>query len=186
MAFFIFDDEYVRRLRGRDRETSEHFVRYFREHFRITLPKRVHLKSGIEDITQEVFLLVLEKLDKGEVPDDGHKFGAWVVGIARNKGYESNRKEERRPEPIDDREFASAAVPADEEVSRKETAARIEQVLSAVDSKDARLLRAVHLEDRDSDELCRELGIEPGYFRVMHYRARARFRAEYKRRFPGL
>lgn len=186
MAFFIFDDEYVRRLRERDRETSEHFVRYFQEHFRITLPKHVHLKSSIEDITQDVFLVVLEKLDKGESPGDAHKFGAWVVGIARNKGYESNRKEDRRPEPIDDREFASGAVPADEEVSRKETSARIEQVLSALEPKDARLLRAIHLEDRDPDELCRELRIEAGYLRVLHYRARARFRAEYKRRFPGL
>lgn len=186
MAFFIFDDDYVRRLRERDRETSEHFVRYFQEHFRITLPKHVHLKSGIEDITQDVFLLVVEKLDKGEVPDDAHKFGAWVVGIARNKGYESNRKEYRRPEPIDDREFPSGAIPADEEVGRKETSARIEEVLGALDPKDARLLRALHLQDRDADELCREMGIEPGYFRVLHYRARARFRAEYQRRFPRL
>ena len=44
------------------------------------------------------------------------------------------------------------------------------------------LLKAVFLDERDRDEVCRELGVERDYLRVLLHRAKQEFKTEYLKR----
>ena len=44
------------------------------------------------------------------------------------------------------------------------------------------LLKAVFLEERDRDEVCREFGVDREYLRVLLFRAKQEFKTEYLKR----
>jgi len=44
-------------------------------------------------------------------------------------------------------------------------------------ARDQQVLRAVFFEERDKEDICRELGVDRGYLRVLLHRAKANFRA---------
>ena len=51
--------------------------------------------------------------------------------------------------------------------------------------RDRFLLKAVFLEQRDRDEVCREFGVDREYLRVLLHRAKREFKTEYLKRFGG-
>jgi RNA polymerase sigma-70 factor (ECF subfamily) len=61
-----------------------------------------------------------------------------------------------------------------------ETKKQVQEVLSRLEAKDRKLLRAVFFEQRDKDEVCRELGVSRDYLRVLLHRAKQQFMARYK------
>ena len=48
--------------------------------------------------------------------------------------------------------------------------------------KDRLLLKAVFLDERDRDEVCREFGVDREYLRVLLFRAKQEFKTEYIKR----
>ncbi len=48
--------------------------------------------------------------------------------------------------------------------------------------RDRSLLKAVFLDERDRDEVCRELGVDREYLRVLLHRAKQAFKTEYLKR----
>jgi DNA-directed RNA polymerase specialized sigma24 family protein len=68
MELFVFDDDYVRRLREGDRETANHFHAYFRDLLLLKLRNRLRSMDAIDEVRQEVFLRSLERLDRLKEP----------------------------------------------------------------------------------------------------------------------
>ncbi len=68
MENHCFCPEYLRRLRARDSEISEHFYGYFSE--RITVWLRLYqLQTHVmEDVIQDVLLLTLQRVYEGKAP----------------------------------------------------------------------------------------------------------------------
>jgi RNA polymerase sigma-70 factor (ECF subfamily) len=62
-----------------------------------------------------------------------------------------------------------------------ETKTLVQKVLARLCPKDRTLLQAVFFEQRDKDEVCRELGVSRDYLRVLLHRAKHQFMAEYER-----
>jgi RNA polymerase sigma-70 factor (ECF subfamily) len=58
----------------------------------------------------------------------------------------------------------------------------VREVLAKLKRRDRDLLRAVFLEDRDKDKVCREMGVDREYLRVLLHRAKGAFRERYSRR----
>ncbi len=58
----------------------------------------------------------------------------------------------------------------------------VREVLDGLKERDRGLLRAVFLEERDKDEVCREMGVDREYLRVLLHRAKGAFRELYSRR----
>jgi RNA polymerase sigma-70 factor (ECF subfamily) len=52
--------------------------------------------------------------------------------------------------------------------------------LAKLSGKDRNILHAVFFEQRDKDEVCRELGVSREYLRVLLHRAKQQFVAEYR------
>ena len=61
-------------------------------------------------------------------------------------------------------------------------AEQVRLILSSLPARDQRLLRAMFLEEKDKDEICREFGIDRDYFRVLFHRAKDKFRTFYEKR----
>jgi RNA polymerase sigma-70 factor, ECF subfamily len=53
---------------------------------------------------------------------------------------------------------------------------QVRDVLDKMSDKNRKLLSAVFLEERSSDEICREFGVDADYLRVLLFRARNQFR----------
>jgi len=64
LQFQAFDAAYVERLCAGDRNTQEHFVRYFTELLQIKLRSRLSSPHAVEDVRQETFARVLAVLSK--------------------------------------------------------------------------------------------------------------------------
>src|SRR5687767_12568293 len=182
MELFAFDDEYVRRLRQGDREIEEHFEAYFRELLLIKLRRRLARPDAIEDVRQEVLLRVVAKLDDLR---DGRKLGAFVNSFCEHvlrERYRDDAKALRTdhvPEP-------TPAPDVERDLVEEETRARVRRVLSRLPERDAEILRALFISDRDKDEICREFGVDRRYLRVLLHRAKEKFRAEFRRKStPG-
>jgi RNA polymerase sigma-70 factor (ECF subfamily) len=66
-----------------------------------------------------------------------------------------------------------------------EAAAAVRAVLEAMDAQSRLVLRAILLEERDREEICRELGVTAAYLRVLLHRAKKEFLALYRGRNGG-
>jgi RNA polymerase sigma-70 factor (ECF subfamily) len=66
----------------------------------------------------------------------------------------------------------------------RQTCQQVRQVLEQLPDKDRRLLRALFLEEKEKDEVCREFGVDRNYLRVLLHRAKQSFRALYEKH-PG-
>ena len=180
MELYSFDDQYLRRLREGDRWTEEHFLSYFQQLLLIKLRSRVRSAQAIDDIRQEVFLRVFRALRSTEGVRDGRKLGAFVNSVCNNVLFESFRANGRTESLADD--YAEVADPTsgvDEALLTGETRERVRRVLDKLQAKDAGILRAVFLEERDKDEICRAFHVDRNYLRVVLHRAKEKFRSEY-------
>ena len=182
MELYEFSDDYVRRLRDGDPWTEEHFVRYFNELLLIKLRSRLRSLEAIDDVRQEVFSRVFRTLRTAEGVRDGRKLGAFVNSVCNNVLLETYRAG-KRVDQLDDAQYAQvadASAGADQALVTGETRVRVRRVLDQLQPRDAQILRALFLEDRDKDDICRSFGVDRNYLRVLVHRAKEKFRAEYK------
>jgi RNA polymerase sigma-70 factor (ECF subfamily) len=182
MELFTFDDEYVRRLREGDRWTEEHFTSYFQQLLLIKLRRRLPSKDAIDDIRQTVFARVFQVL---RAPDggirDGRKLGAYVNTVCNNVLLEHYRKGNRTEALTDEHLEVETLEDVVKTLLTAEEAKHVRRVLADLPKRDASILRAHFFEQRDPDDVCRELGIDRGYLRVLLHRAKDKFRKSWRR-----
>jgi RNA polymerase sigma-70 factor (ECF subfamily) len=68
----------------------------------------------------------------------------------------------------------------------KQSAEQVRRILDAMPKRDRDLLRAIFLEDKEKDSVCRELGVDREYLRVLVHRAKDKFRALYEKGQMGI
>ena len=67
----------------------------------------------------------------------------------------------------------------------KQSAERVRKILAALPPRDRDLLRAVFLEEQDKDAVCRAIGVDRNYLRVLLHRAKDKFKALYEKEGSG-
>ncbi len=180
---FDFDRAYVDRLVAGDTETEQHFARYFGDLLAIKLRSRLRSPAQVEDARQETFRRVLTTLkERGGLKAAEH-LGAFVNGVCNNvlfEIYRAGSRHEPMPEELD---------PVDESMPSIETGMiaaqdrlKVQRALAALPQKEQNLLRWLFFEERDKDDVCRELDIDRNYLRVMLHRAKSRFREQFEQR----
>lgn len=181
MDFFDFNEDYLEQLRNRDFLTEQHFFNYFSKLLIIKLRSRVNSAQAVEDIQQETFLRVLKTLRTADGIRSPEKFGAFVNSVCNNVLLEfyrspshSSLSDENSVDPPD------RTIDLDGMLTTKQTREHVRRVLDQLPEKDRRLLRALFLEEKDKDEICREFGVDRDYLRVMLHRAKQNFRACYE------
>ncbi|HYC88544.1 MAG TPA: sigma-70 family RNA polymerase sigma factor [Thermoanaerobaculia bacterium] len=182
MELFVFDDDYVRRLREGDRDTADHFHAYFRDLLLLKLRRRLASLDAIDEVRQEVFVRCFQHL--GELRE-AKKLGAFVNAICNRVLMEYYRAE-GRTEPLTE-EAEEIPDPADTVASldSARSVVRVRRVLEDMPQRDSDILRAVFLDESDKEEVCRRFGVERDYLRVLLHRAKEKFKSFYLRRKSG-
>lgn len=180
MEFYSFDEPYLQRLREHDFETEQHFVAYFTKLILIKLRFRLHSTSAIDDVRQETFVRVLRAVRSEGGIRNARTLGAFVNSVCNNvlrEHYRSTGRMEPTDEAIAER--PDRTVDLEGALVTQQTRERVRDVLAKLPEKDRRLLRAMFLEDKDKDEVCREFRVDRDYLRVLLHRAKQSFRAAY-------
>jgi RNA polymerase sigma-70 factor (ECF subfamily) len=188
VELFTFDHGYFERLRAGDPETERHFVSYFSELVRIKLRARYLPADAIEDIRQETFVRVLTAMRKDNGVERPERLGAFVNAVCNNVLMEYRRSSLRHPQmPETADEIPDPVVNVDGTLISEEAKKNVRQVLGDLSNKDSEILRAVLLEEGSKDQVCRRLGIDRDYLRVLLHRAKKNFKSRYEERHlkPG-
>ena len=186
LHFHNFDVLYIERLRSGDAATEEHFVGYFTDLLHLKLRSRLQSQQEIEDVRQETFARVLAALRKEGTLRQPDRLGAFVNTVCNNVLFEHYRSASRN-QPLD---AESQPEPSGRDVlsliATDQLQARVREILLEMPARDRALLKAVFLDEKDRDEVCREFGVDREYLRVLLFRAKQDFKAEYVKRInPG-
>ena len=186
MDFFAFDKAYVERLRIGDPATEHHFFVYFEKLLHIKLRSRPISSDRIEDLKQETFIRVIAAVRKEGVVRQPERFGAFVNSICNNvlleyyrtlgKNQQIDEKHQEIPDKLLDLEGMMVS---------RQFSERVQKIVSALPVRDRDLLRAVFLEERDKDAVCRDIGVDRDYLRVLLHRAKDKFKAVYEKEGSG-
>ena len=180
MTFAAFDEAYLNRLRSGDSSTQEHFIAYFSQLVRVKASKRVNNPSAVEDICQETFTRALAALRKNGIRQP-ERLGSFVNSICNHVLQEFYRSNGRETELKDEDQgrLRDLSISAFDQISVREQQRQVRQILDELPEKDRELIRAIFLEERDKDVVCRELGVTRQYLRVLLCRAKQQFKFLY-------
>jgi RNA polymerase sigma-70 factor, ECF subfamily len=184
LQFHAFDARYVENLCAGDFATQEHFVRYFTELLHLKLRSRLRSPQAIEDVRQETFARVFTSLRKGGVLRQPERLGAFVNAVCNNVLFEHYRASSRN-DSLDDEgqpEPPATGMDALGQVTAQQLKTKVRQILIQIPPRDRDLLKAVFLDEKDRDEVCREFGVDREYLRVLLFRAKQEFKTEYLKR----
>ena len=173
---FEFDREYIERLVAAEPETERHFTRYFGELLTLKLRSRLPSAALVEDARQETFVRVLTTLKQKGGLATPESLGAFVNSVCNNVLFEMYRSGARTT-PLDD-EFdpPEDRAAADTALMAAEDRDKVREALAGLPKKEKDLLRWLFFEERDKDDICREMNIDRNYLRVLVHRAKTRFR----------
>lgn len=185
--FFAFDKAYVERLRAGDPPTEHHFVAYFEQLLRIKLRARTLTSDKVEDLRQETFIRVIAALRREGGVRQPERFGAFVNSICNNVLLEFYRSS-AKSQPVEDShlEIPDKVLDLEGMLVSKQSSQRVRQILEGMPQRDRDLLRAIFLEEKEKDAVCREFGVERDYLRVLLHRAKDKFRALYEKDQIGI
>ncbi len=184
MQFHTFDAEYVESLCAGDRATQDHFVRYFTELLQLKLRSRLRSPQAIEDVSQETFARVFNSLRKPGALRQPERLGAFVNTVCNNVLLEHYRSS-ARSDSLDEEgqpELPATGLDALGQVTADQLRRKVREILVKLPPRERDLLKAVFLDERDRDEVCREFGVDREYLRVLLFRAKQEFKTEYLNR----
>jgi RNA polymerase sigma-70 factor (ECF subfamily) len=182
VEFFSFDKAYVDRLRDGDPPTEHHFVAYFEQLLRIKLRARTLTSDKVEDLRQETFIRVIAAVRREGGVRQPERFGAFVNSICNNVLLEYYRSSSKN-QPMEDShlEIPDKVLDLEGMMVSKQAAERVRQILDGMPERDRALLRAIFLEEKDKDTICREFSVDRDYLRVLLHRAKDKFKALYEK-----
>jgi len=179
LQFHTFDASYVENLCAGESATQEHFVAYFTELLRIKLRSRLNSSHAIEDVCQETFARVFAVLRKDGGLRQPERLGAFVNSVCNHVLFEQYRSTSRT-DPLP--ELPATGMDTLEVVAARQMKEKVREILLDLAPRDRSLLKAVFLDERDRDDVCREFGVDREYLRVLLHRAKQEFKNEYVKR----
>jgi RNA polymerase sigma-70 factor (ECF subfamily) len=183
---FSFDEPYLQRLRDRDHATERHFVAYFNKLLVIKLRSRLRSAQEIEDIRQETFVRVLKAVRIEGTIRQPERLGAFVNSICNNVLQEYFRSSQRTDQFDEDApEPADPSPDVDGMLVTLQAIDQVRRILAELPERDRRLLRAIFMEEKDKDDVCREMGVNREYLRVLLHRAKQTFRVSFAKSVAG-
>jgi RNA polymerase sigma-70 factor, ECF subfamily len=184
LQFYTFDAGYIEGLCAGDLRTQEHFVSYFTELLHLKLRSRLQSRQAIEDVRQETFARVLTTLRRDNGLRQPERLGAFVNTVCNNVLFEHYRAS-ARSDSLDEEdrpEIPATGADAHDVAVARQMRDKVREILAGMPSRDRAVLKAIFLDERDREEVCREFGVESEYLRVLLFRAKQNFKAEYLKR----
>lgn len=172
-----FDADYVRRLAEGDPSVEAHFTAYFGRLLMLKLRSRLRNAGSIDDVRQETFLRVLQHLRQKGGLEHPERLGAFVNSVCNNIIFETFRSHARYT-PLDGEkaEAEDRVVDLEGALVNEERKRLVVKVLSHLSKLDQDILKMLFFDETDKDEVCRRMGVDRDYLRVLVHRARSRFK----------
>jgi RNA polymerase sigma-70 factor (ECF subfamily) len=171
--------ELVECIRAGDRAMEDALVRQYSRGVQFVISQSVSDGSVAEDLYQECFRMVLEKVRAGEVHEPDRLSG-FICSLARNIVIEYFRKTSRRENyhaPAGENTVPSPEPSQLERLLREEKGALARRVLEALPSdRDRSVLYRFYIAEDDREEICADLGIEATLLSQILCRARQRYK----------
>jgi RNA polymerase sigma-70 factor, ECF subfamily len=183
-----FADWAARILRG-DREAERALVEHTYAGVLRMLTQRLHQAAVAQDLTQDTFAIVLQRL-RAEALDDPQALSAFIVATARNLAIAHHRQQWRRQTDADTEAVIAAIDPAPgvaAVLDRAQLATAVRTLLRELpNERDRELLQRYYLLEQSKSRICEELELSDLHFNRVIHRARERFRALLMRQAPRL
>lgn len=172
MDLYIFDSDYVQRLRDSDPETETHFVSYFRQLLRIKLRARFLAADVIDDIQQETFIRVFRALRTDGGIRQPDRIGAYVNSVC-NFVLQEHYRAQGKNQPSEDSEtdIPDKVLNLEKLAIAEEVNDRVRDAVKSLAPKERDLIRKVFFQEMEKDDVCTELGVSRDYLRVLLHRA---------------
>jgi RNA polymerase sigma-70 factor (ECF subfamily) len=176
----------VRRIVSGEPAAEAELVQRFSRALSFLLRRLTRDEAAAEDLYQETFRLVIEKVRNGELREP-ERLPGFVSSMARNLFLGSARRGSRRQQWHGDSEATETAPdPAPGQLASllaKERAAAVRGVLAELrNDRDREILSRHYISGEDKEDICRGLELSDLHFNRVLFRARQRFRELYERR----
>lgn len=172
MELYLFDAEYVLRLRNGDPVTETHFIGYFRQLLRIKLRARYLATDVIDDLQQETFIRVFRALRSEHGIRQPERIGAYVNSVCNNVLQEHYRAQGRNVSTEDaDRDPPDKILNLEKLAIDQEVNERAQEAVKSLSPRERDLIRKVFFQEMEKDEVCAQLGVSRDYLRVLLHRA---------------
>lgn len=168
----------VRRIRGGDPRAEEELVRRFSPGVLYHLRKMTANPALSDDLHQDTFRIVLERLRRQEL-EDPSRLAGFILGTARNVALGEHRKRTRRGDvPLaGDLDVPDPSASQLGRVLRQEEDAAIERLLGELNTdRDRQLLLRFYVGEEDREQICADLGLTFPQFNKVIFRARRRLK----------
>lgn len=156
--------------------------RLYRRHhaavFRLALRYGLGDESWAEDVVQDVFIKVLDRLDR---IDDHEHLDAWLYRVTTNHCLRKLRRERLWGVEIVRRLLAGGAgavAPLEGQVFARRELERTREALARLPARERVVLSMCHLDGKSQREVCEILGLSKGYVSKLLARALARLQEE--------
>ncbi len=176
----------VRRIVSGDPAAEAELVQRFSRALSFLLRRLTRDEAMAEDLYQETFRLVIEKVRRGELRE-AERLPGYVSSMARNLFLGSARRDVRRQMRHEDSEVAETAPdPAPGQLAgllARERAVMVRQVLAELkNERDREILSRYYIADQDKESICRDLQLSDLHFNRVLFRARQRYKELFEAR----
>jgi RNA polymerase sigma-70 factor (ECF subfamily) len=172
VELYLFDVDYVQRLREGDSETEQHFVGYFRQLLRIKLRARYLAPDVIDDIQQETFARFFRALRKEGAIHHPERIGSYVNSVCNYVLQEHYRNlGKNQPSEDSDTEIPDKVLNLEKLAITEEVNERVREAVKSLAPRERDLISKVFFQEMEKDEVCAELGVSRDYLRVLMHRA---------------
>jgi RNA polymerase sigma-70 factor (ECF subfamily) len=171
----------VSRIRAGDRKSEAELVERYNRVVMSIIRRKVRNEAVADDLYQETFCIVLEKIRDGGVRE-AEKLPGFVCGVARNRVIKYFQRAARQESLTEEAlPLLHTACDQFEELLRKEEADIARQILKEMTSeRDIQVLFRFYLAEHDKERICADLGLTGLQFNLVLHRARARYRELYE------
>jgi len=147
--------------------------------FKLRYKVLYHVGQGcpdVDDIVQESMLRFMRAEQRQSIRNTA-ELGAFLNGVCRNVILEYRRRTRREPIADPDIPIPDPGIRPEADVLEMRDA--IDNSLAELAERDRSILRALYLEGKEKEQICKERGMTDAQFRVVLFRAKERFRRLY-------
>jgi RNA polymerase sigma-70 factor (ECF subfamily) len=177
--------ELVQCISSGDQDGEAELVRRYKDGVSIIIERTVGRELASEDISQETFRIVLEKLRHGDVREP-ERLSGFVSGVARNQAVEHARRVRKTAGQEDAgaaEQMASAEPDPLARVLDEERAETVRRTLNELKvDRDREILVRYYLLEQDKAQIADDLNLTSKQFNGVIFRALKRFRELYQER----
>ena len=172
-------EDLVARIQAGDRRAEERVVELYGRSVAVLLDRHTNGRPEAQDLFQDTFRLVLEKLRRGELREPA-KLPGFLAQIARSLAIEHYRKATRRKTDTDSEAIGEAVAPSASPLSElleSENAALVRQVIRELgNERDREILLRFYIAEEDKDRIAADHGLTSLQFNRVLHRARQRYK----------